>query len=76
MTIDTWKERVRKEFEADKLRKKPVTDRLLAKGVKLAVSGCGCCGSPSVTIIIDGETLVKDVEDYNISLEHYDDLSS
>ena len=38
-----------------------------AKGIKMAVHGCGCCGSPSVKFGIDG-TLIANEANFNFDM--------
>lgn len=52
---DIGKEKLKKALEA-----------LESLGVKLEVSGCGCCGSPWVSIEVEGEMLV-DISEGNCS---------
>ena len=44
---------------------------LKERGIEIHVGGCGCCGSPWVTVIVDGVTLVDEEEDYKIHPFHY-----
>lgn len=37
-----------------------IKEILEAKGIKMSVSGCGCCGSPGVTLECDGEEIEVD----------------
>lgn len=37
---------------------------LASRGIALEISGCGCCGSPSVCITVDG-VVVADKDDFN-----------
>ena len=44
-------------------------ERLLrSKGVELNIGGCGCCGIPWVSIKIDGELVVKDVDEFKMEM--------
>lgn len=51
---------------------KEVAKILEAKGVRLAIGGCGCCGSPWVKIEVDGEFIVgskdEEIDAYDIDM--------
>ncbi len=42
-----------------------IIEELKAKGVKIYLGGCGCCGSPWVAVEIDGVMLTADSPDKN-----------
>lgn len=47
--------------QVDRLRKKAAEDMaiiLAHNGMKIRISGCGCCGSPIVKFVCDGQTVV------------------
>lgn len=46
----------------DRRRIAAAEDALRTLGVSLAISGCGCCGSPTVSLAIDG-TIYLDEQD-------------
>lgn len=39
--------------------------------IELAVSGCGCCGSPAFTFKFNGVTLFDEQEKFNFSTDDY-----
>ncbi len=65
--VTEWEAKRNAAEEVKRLRVKSIKAILLAKGVELSVSGCGCCGSPSVTLVVDGERLVDDEDSFTIT---------
>lgn len=53
---------------------KKVQKALKAKGIRISVGGCGCCGSPWFKVEVDGE-VVADVEN-DFNLDMFDEASS
>lgn len=41
---------------------------LREKGIRIDLSGCGCCGSPTLSLEIDGKLIVYDEDDANIDM--------
>jgi hypothetical protein len=52
---------------------KKVAEALRAKGIRINVGGCGCCGSPWVKVEVDGE-VIADVDYFNFDM--FDEASS
>jgi hypothetical protein len=52
----------------DAALKSEIGAALLAKGVRLNIGGCGCCGSPQVSVEIDGELLLDSEYDFNLTM--------
>jgi hypothetical protein len=48
-----------------------VIELLKARGVEIEIGGCGCCGSPFVKVVVDGEIIVDD-EHVNIPVHQYE----
>ncbi len=46
---------------------------LRQRGIEISVGGCGCCGSPWVSIRIDGELVVDNVDEYKIDMVNGDE---
>lgn len=53
------------------MTKEEVVAKLKELGVELHVGGCGCCGSPWVTLKVNGETLVDDEEVFDLDENDY-----
>ncbi len=53
---------------------KVASGALRAKGIRISIGGCGCCGSPFVKLEVDGEVLVMDEDDFNLNM--FDDESA
>lgn len=53
--------------EKEKLQEK-VKAILLSHGIKMNVSGCGCCGSPWVHFEYKGEKIVGEMRDFNFEM--------
>lgn len=45
-----------------------VKEELLKRGIKLTIGGCGCCGSPWVSIELDGEIVVDNQDYYDFDM--------
>lgn len=54
---------------ADKAEKaKEKMKKILTKhGIKMSISGCGCCGSPWVSFEYNGKMIVDDEVDFKFS---------
>ena len=61
--IEDWKQRVAEERSARKVKTDRITAILHEHGIDMAVGGCGCCGSPWVTVIYRGEVIVDEESD-------------
>ena len=59
--------------ELEELKKKFV-EAMQEKGIYIEIGGCGCCGSPWVTLQIDGEVIVDCADDFNITKDDYNDV--
>jgi len=46
--------------ESTKAGKERMIEILKSHGIEMEVEGCGCCGSPCVTFVYNGETIVDD----------------
>lgn len=53
-------------------RKKEILEILKSRGIELTTGGCGCCGSPFVSIKVDGETLI-DEDECNLPPDSYEE---
>ena len=64
-----WEELGRRRRE-DELLHKVAIDRaeaaLLKKGIEIKIEACGCCSSPTVTLIIDEKIILVDEEYSNM----------
>lgn len=47
---------------------KEVKRMLKEKGIRISISGCGCCGSPTVDLEIDGILLIDDEDNLCMSM--------
>lgn len=45
-----------------------VTAILEERGIRMAINGCGCCGSPNVSVEIDGDLVVDDENTWIIDM--------
>ena len=66
MTREEWEAGKRAEAAEKVERLKAAHAALLAKGVDLFVSACGCCNGPTVSLKIDGVTLLEDEDEANL----------
>ena len=49
----------------DKEFKDQVVKILADRGIRISVSACGCCGSPWVSLEVDGKLIVDNEEDFS-----------
>lgn len=50
------------------MSKEEIEKLLEEKGIKISIGGCGCCGSPWVTLEIDEKMIVDNEEDFAIDM--------
>lgn len=43
-----------------------IAETLKARGIRMNIEACGCCGSPRVSVEIDGVLLLDDGEEANL----------
>jgi hypothetical protein len=54
--------------------KKDLVSKILKdSGIELAVSGCGCCGSPDFTFKFNGQTIFQNEEGFIFNTDAYKD---
>ena len=52
--------------------KEKVKEILLSHGIKMTIGGCGCCGSPWVSFVYNGQTICDDCENFRITMINND----
>lgn len=58
--LKIWRKRMTEEDKVE-----IVSKILKGYGIEMAVDGCGCCGSPSVTFIWNGIIILNSEDDFN-----------
>ena len=54
--------------DADRFLRQRARTLLEAKGVRLNIHGCGCCGSPTVKLWIDDELIADEEEGFQLTM--------
>jgi hypothetical protein len=44
-------------------------------GIEMNIEGCGCCGSPGVSIRYNGEIIIKEKDYFNIEMIPKEELN-